>query len=277
MSSVRLVDDTGVTQITLDTDPILTTLDLGYPTVRESTVNSSGMDGEDDLTQYTGGRAIVAEVAFASDSALQQMDAVRGLMHPGRRYWLHVLRDGWAAERRIRVRGATLSMSGTIPWTGQLGWKAPGATFQAVTASSVTLNPAGQSTGGMAFPVTLPMSFQPGLVPGASVVSVGGTANAYPTIDIYGPCTGPLFRVVDTGATLSFPNLSIAQGDYLHIDTSARTITLNNDPAQSQYAQLDFGASTWPTLPYGNPQVVFSPQSASSGCVAVVSWRSQWL
>jgi hypothetical protein len=97
------------------------------------------------------------------------------------------------------------------------------------------------------------------------------------TVDIYGPCSGPLFRVVNTGATLSFSSLSLAAGDYLHIDTAARTITLNNDPSQSRYDALDMATSQWPSLPPGSPQVVFSPASSSAGCVAVVSWRSTWL
>lgn len=278
--SAQLVDDAGTVLLNMDRDMtglILNTIDLGYPTVREATSNLSGQDGELDVTQFTGGRAITAEVTLPVSGIGPLMDTVRGLMHPGRRMWLYVWRDDWGVSRRIRVRGASLSApSGSLPRKAQLGWKAPGPTFQDVTATSVTLNPANQPGGGMSFPVTLPMSFASGLVPGASLLTVNGNVNAAPTIDIYGPCSGPLFRVVDTGAQLSFSGLTIAAGDYLHIDVAARTITLDSDPNQPMYSTLDFATSSWPTLPPGNPQVVFSPASESPGCVAVVSWRSQW-
>lgn len=279
--SARLVDDSGATLFVLDSDTlpgsyVLTALDLGFPTAREATSPLSGQDGELDVTQYVGGRAITGEVALVTDDG--SIDTLRGLMHPGRRMWLHVQKDAWSQERRIRVRGAGVTAPmGPPPWTAQLSWKAPGATFQDVTATSVTLNPAAQPGGGIALPQAFPFAFQPGLVPGASNLTVNGTANASPTIDIYGPCSDPLFRVVSTGAQLSFTGLSIQAGSYLHIDTAARTITLNNDPAQSQYNRLDFGTSSWPVLPPGTPQVVFSPTSSSAGCVAVVSWSSQWL
>lgn len=275
------MDDSGNTLLTLDDSPdvglILTSVDLGYATVRESMTPLSGQDGELDLTQYTGGRAITAEVGFPVTATGPLIDTVRGLMHPGRRMWLQVQMDDWTAERRIKVRGASLTApTGPLPWTAQLGWKAASGTLEDVALSTTTLLPVGGASGGMTFPMTFPLAFQPGLVPGASVLSVSGTVGAPPTIDIYGPCSGPLFRVVDTGIEMSFPSLTINAGDFVHIDVAARTITVNNDPSQSRYSYLDFAASAWPLLPPGSPQVVFSPASSSAGCEAVVSWRSQW-
>lgn len=286
--SASLVDDSGNVLLSLDADGadgttaplVLTALDLGYPSVRENSAPLSGMSGELDVTQYMGGRAITAEIGFRTPSSSigSLQDTIRGLMHPGRRYWLYAQMDGWPAPRMIRVRGAAVTMpAGALPWTGQLGWKAALPTFQDVTASTQTLAPQASTGGGMSFPVTLPMSFAPGLVPGAAVITVSGNANVRPTIDVYGPCTGPLVRVVDTGAQMSFSGLSVAAGSYLHIDCQARTITLNNDPSQSVYNFLDFSTSQWLWLPPGSPQVVFSPASASSPCVAVFTWRSQWL
>jgi hypothetical protein len=279
--SARLVDDSGTTLLTMDRDLtglILNTIDLGTPTVRENTTPLSGQSGELDLTRYTGGRAITAEVTLPVSGVGPLMDTVRGLMHPGRRMWLYVHRDDWSADRRIRVRGATLTQaSGALPLKAQLGWKAPGPAFQDLAASSVSLSPSAQPGGGVTAPITAPVSLSPGLAPGASQLTVGGNMPALPTIDVYGPCSGPLIRVVDTGLQLSFSQLSINSGDYLHIDCAGRTITLNNDPAQSRYQQLDFSTSNWFALPNGSPQVVFSPTSSSTGCVAVVSWTNQWL
>lgn len=283
--SASLVDDSGNVLLTLDSDSmdgslVLTSLDLGYPSPREASTVLSGQDGENDVTTYTGGRAITAEVGFVtpSDTIGSLQDTVRGLMHPGRRYWLYVQQDGWSGQRMIRVRGASLAMpTGPLPWVGQLGWKAPGATFQDVTASSVTLSPQAQSSGGMTLPMSFPMSFQPGLVPGASILTVNGTAPAPPVVDMYGPCSDPLFRVVTTGQQVSLPGLSIAAGSFVRVDVAARTVLLNNDPAQSQLNRVDYSSSSWPLLPTGSPEVVFSPSSTGAGCQAVLSWRSQWL
>ena len=279
--TLRIVDDTGTEQLSMGPFAsytlLLNTLDLGYPAVREVSMSSSGMDGEDDVTTYTGSRAVVAEVTLPETGVGSVMDTIRGLMHPGRRYWLYVGRDDWSAERMVRVRAATLSMkSDRLPLTAQLGWKAPKPNLQSTTVSSVTLAPQYQSGGGFSGPFSGPFYGNPGLVPGSSVVTVGGTIDAYPVLDIYGPCDSPLFRVVDTGQQMSFPGLSIAAGDYLHVDVAARSITLNNDPAQPRYDRLDFVTASWPTLPPGSPEVVFSATGTGPSTAAVVSWRNQW-
>lgn len=282
-ATARLVDANGNQLLSLngngitDFSPMLRSIDLGYASPRDVVTPSAAMDGDDDLTTNTASRGITAEVMIPVEG-LAIADTIRALMHPGRRMWLYVQMPDWATERRVMVRGASLTLpQGPAPWMAQLGWKAPKPNLQDVTPTTVTLNPVGQAGGGMTLPAAFPVTFQPGLVPGAAVLTVLGTANAYPVFDIYGPCSGPLIRVVDTGAQLSFSGLSVNAGDYLHIDCAARTITLNNDPAQSQYNRLDFATSSWPTLPPGSPQVVFSPASSSGGCVANVTWASQWL
>ena len=284
-NTARLVDDAGGTILTLGDESLgttLRTLDLGFPTVREQMTPLSGQDGELDNTQLLGSRGITAEVAFQDTAtAGAALDTLRGLMHPGRRYWLRVLMDGWSAERMVRVRGASFAApTAALPWTGQLGWKAASPMWLDSALSQVTLNPSAQPGGGMSFPMSFPMSFQPGYVPGASILQVGGTVPALPVIDMYGPFSGALFRVVDTGLQLSFPTFTLAAGDYLHVDMQAKTITLNNDLSQSRLNRLDFSNSSgWPglALPPGSPQVVFSPQSSSGGCQAVLSWRNSWL
>ncbi len=281
MISARLVDDGGETLLSMGmgyADVALSQIDLGFPDARESSTPLSGQDGAWDTTSLVGGRGITAEVTVHEPGTVgASQDVLRALMHPRRRMWLYVSRDDWAADRRIRVRGASLATAnGRFPITAQLAWRAATPTLEDVTATSVTLNPVADSGGGLSLPTVFPLAFAPGLVPGATIVSVGGTADASPTVDVYGPCTDPLIRVVGSGE-LSFTGLTVRAGDYLHIDVADRSITLNNDAAQSQYHRLNFGASTWPTLPPGSAQVVFSPASAEAGCVAVVSWRSQWM
>ncbi len=282
---VRLVSDSGADLLSFDGDavrnfnPVLRELDLGYPAVRDVTEAIPGMDGEVDSTLYMGSRAITAEVLLGMSAEVVPLaDKIRALMQPGRRMWLHVRMDGWSDERRIRVRGASLALpTGPLPWSAQLGWVAPDPTFQELTQQSVTLSPQGSAVGGTTFPREFPFAFDPGLVPGAAVVDVGGTVSVPPVVDIYGPCTDPLVRVVNTGAQMILRG-DIAAGDFVRINTFDRTILRNNDPNYSVYGTLDFAASTWLTLPVGQDvQVVFSPQSSSVGCQAVLRWANRWL
>lgn len=280
---VRLVNDAGDDLLVFDGDavtnlnPVLRNFDPGYPAVRDVTTAVPGQDGETDTTLHMGSRAITAEVLLGMSGVVPVADRIRSLMHPGLRMWLHVRMDDWPDERRIRVRGASLALPmGPLPWAAQLGWVAPSPTFEEVTQQSVTLAPQGSALGGMTMPEEFPLTFDPGLVPGAALIDVGGSVPVPPVIDIFGPCTDPLVRVVDTGAQMILRG-DIAAGDFVRIDTAARTILRNNDPNYSVYGTLDFATSSWLTLPVGQVQVVFSPQSSSGNCQAVLRWASRWL
>jgi hypothetical protein len=88
-------------------------LDLGSPVVRAVTTNRPDTDGEDDRTQYLGGRVVtVALSAYAGAGA--QMDAVPGLfarfMAPAARPILHyVLNRPGTPERTLTVRAAAFA------------------------------------------------------------------------------------------------------------------------------------------------------------------------
>ncbi len=278
-NTLRVVRPDGleVLNLSIDGSYILRALDLGFPDVRDSAEAIPGMDGEVDTTAHVGARAITAEVSVSQVGAGPLIDKLAGVMHPGARYWLYVGRADWPGERRILARGASFSCPPSNLRTAQMGFRCPSGLLEDAAEQSVTLAPQGSAVGGTTFPREFPFAFDPGLVPGAAVVDVGGTVSVPPAIDIYGPCTDPLVRVVTTGAQMILRG-DIAAGDFVRINTAARTILRNNDPNYSVYGQLDFAASTWLTLPAGeNVQVVFSPASSSGGCQAVLRWASRWL
>jgi hypothetical protein len=278
-STLRLVDPaTGVELYSVgpDTWPMLNKLDLGWPVVRTTSTPISGAHGETDTTRYFGARAITAEVTLpqgvAADAAL---DVLGPLQDPGLRLWLYAQRPGWAGERRIMVRGGGLPCPPGTVRVAQASWVAPAGLFEDAAPSSVTLVPSASASGGFAFPMSFPLTLSAGLVPGASLVDVSGMPVA-PVIDIFGPCSDPLVRCVDTGEQVAFTGFSIADGDYLQVDMAARTALLNGDPAQSRYNRLDFTSSTWWKLPVGvGVRLVFSPTAPSGACQAVVTWHSQ--
>jgi hypothetical protein len=280
-TTMRLVDISGNTLYSADSfsSAKLTSLDLGYPTIRAVTVPISGAHGQTDTTQWFGDRAITAELTMPerpwTDSAV---DALAGLMDPSQRLWLYVQRPNWPSERRILIRPATFVCPPGLVRKAQAGWIAPAGLLEAAAAVQVSLQPQQAGTGGVAIPLAIPMVLSAGLAPGAALVNVDGNTNVPPTIDIYGPCSDPLVRCVTTGRQVSFAGFSIAAGDYLHVDMAARTVTLNGDPSQSRYNRRDLSTSSWWSLPAGTGvQVAFSATGPSAPCQAVVSWRPRFI
>ncbi len=257
-------------------DYTLNRLDLGFPEVRAVSDPLAGGDGEVDSTQYIGARAITAALTLSRPVG-PKIDLLRGLCHPGRRLWLHVARDDWDGERRILVRGNDVAAVPTNLTRAQVGWRAPAGLLEAVTADSVTLSPVGNASGGAAYPATYPRAFDPGLVPGAALLQVGGTVAAPPVIDIYGPCHDPLVRLVSTGEQVRLL-MPVAAGQFVRVDMAARTVLLNGDLNQSRYGRLDFVSSSWWALPVGSAvQVVFTPEGPRAGCQAVLVWHRKFL
>ncbi len=82
--------------------------------------------------------------------------------------------------------------------------------------------------------------------------------------------------MVNTGAQMTIRG-DIADGDFVRIDAAALTILRNNDPNFSVYDQQDFTTSSFPILPVGQVQVVFSPESSSGNCQARLYITNRWL
>jgi hypothetical protein len=281
-STMRLVDPTTSTEL-LSVGPftstVLNSLDLAYPDVRGSAQVRSGAHGTNDNTRYVGARSITAQMTLpqgvAADAAC---DLIAGLCNPGLRLYLYAQRPGWPAERRVMVRGAAFTCPPGTNRQGQAQFTAPLGLLQSVTATTVTLAPAGPSTTGRGVPRSVPSTYTGGLSAGAALVNVDGNVPAPPIVDIYGPCSNPLIRCVDTGAQLSFAGLTLAAGEYLHVDVENHRVWLNGDPTQNRYNALDFASSTWWTLPdTAGVQVLFSADAASGACQAVLSFYPRWL
>jgi hypothetical protein len=258
---------------------ILRSLDWAAPAPRESKTNRSGSHGSVDTTRWSGSRVITAVVAMPNqpdqDTAV---DNLSGLMNPELRLWLYVQRPLWPTERRILVRGNAFTCPPGVNREAQAIWEAPDALFEDSVESSQTLIPSGTGTGGMHYPMHYPMSYGSGVVTGAAFVDTAGNTAAPFVVDMYGPCSDPMFRCTDTGEQVKFTGLSIADGDFLRVDTGAQTALLNNLSDQSRMNKLDFVTSNpQMRLPAGvTSQVVFSPASPSGNCRALLTWRSRY-
>lgn len=280
-NTLRVVSPSGVEALNLAIDPdtfILTKLDPGFPTVRAVGGSLPEQDGESDTSAHVGARAVTADVVLAQVNTGPLIDQLSAVMHPGSRWWLYLGRTDWPAERRILARAATFTCPPGTLRIAQLGFHCAKGLLEDAAPWSQSLNPVGGATGGFTFPVVFPLTFDSGAVPGSTTVVTAGTAPSPVHWRLYGPFSDPIVRRVDTGEQLSFPGLSVAAGDYLAIDTDARTVLLNDDLSQSRYNRLDFASASWWRLPAsGSTPVVFSATGASAGAVGVLTVRNRYL
>lgn len=142
--------------------------------------------------------------------------------------------------------------------------------YSASESSGATSLPS--AGGGLTFPATAPLTF--------GAVSTGGTISAVNsgsfdtdiTLRIDGPVTNPRVESLTAGKTIAV-NITLATGEYLVIDTKARTVLLNG--TASRYSSLDT-SSRWFTLAPGTNEITFRASTPTVATLAAV-WRSAWL
>jgi hypothetical protein len=281
-NTLRIVTPAGVQLLSLGISAstfILTKLDLGVPADRGVSQPLPGMDGEVDTSAFVGARNIVAEVTISGVNTGLLIDQLAAVTHPGARNYAYVGRSDWpGGERRTLVRGVPSPFPPGTVRAAQLTFRAPSGLFEDATATTYRLTPSGSATGGMSFPVSFPMTFGSGQVAGASSVTTSGTAPTPVQWRLYGPFQNPVVSRRDTGEQLSFPGLTVAAGDYLSIDTDARTVLLNDNPANSLYGSLDFSTATWWRLPAsGTTPVLFTADASSAATNGVLTVRNRYL
>lgn len=129
--------------------------------------------------------------------------------------------------------------------------------------------------GGFTFPTTFPISTLPSEGTGSGQVSVTGSVRAYPVIRFQGPWTNPLLQTDDW--SLRWQG-SIANGDWVEIDTRPWKLTVMNSDGGSALEGLD--RRTWLEdlwfAPNSRPQISLGGTSASGSAAAIVSWRNTW-
>lgn len=279
---VRLVDGAREMVLAPREDIAMQSLDLGWPAPVAEAEQRTDDDGENDTTTYFGARVVALEM-YLLDTPLALLDELRTFSRPGSRPYLHVYEPEWGAERRLRlraedqraVRGGGLPLdAGALPVQTQ--WRAPEGVIEAVTEASTTLAVSGEPTG-LALPTITPVTLTATRTKAAATVSVAGTLPVHWTARLYGPCTTPRFTRTDSGETLAWPNLVLAAGEYLEVNSRARSVYLNGDRTKPRLRELDFQNARWWRLHPGANAVMFHPQSLGPGAAAQMTWRAAWL
>lgn len=267
------------------------TIDLGDAVTRVVASDATDADGTIDTTKYVGARNVTLSLVLYPDANLFALrNQLRAFTHPRLRPYMYVQVAPEAPEQRIQLRRSQYNdVIGDGPRAATqrdleaavitVQWVAPLGIVESSIANAVNVFAvAAGATVGRAYSLTFNRVYPASPVLGSASLVNAGNSDAYPVIRIYGPVTEPVLDNNTQGKSLAFVGLTLVAGEYLEVDTRAKTILLNGDSASSRYDKLSFPASQWWTLSPGTNLVRFHPATFTDGVtVAVVTWRDAYL
>jgi hypothetical protein len=267
---------------------IASTVDLGYPTVREVMTNLPGQDGEFDETAYFGTRVvtITGNIGPCTDGSRSQgLATLAPFLAPKARPKLIFALDTDVFDRALSMRPANftgpVATGNTVNFSAS--WKCPDPIAYGLVTNQVSILPSIGGDLGRTYPLVFPRHYPHSYGYMPSVFDTNGDYPAFPLLRIYGPCTDPGVTWLDpvTQALLPtkvlFSGLTINLGDYIEVDTKAQTVLLNGDPNANRYSFLDFANTAWGPLQPGDNLLRFVSSSASSPSLVKVLWQDAFL
>lgn len=260
-------------------------LDLGAATTREVVDDAPDADGTDDTTQLVGARTITLNmivVPLADGSLWSLRQTLLAFTSPRLRPVMLLQQAADAPVQRIVLRRSQYSdpigggpADGTADITVQ--WIAPFGIIESADLHEQSVFASGGTTSGVSFDWSFDLSFGSEDPVGEATVVNAGTADAYPLLRVYGPCTDPSVTNVTQGKTLAFSGLTVGDGEFLEIDTRANTLFYEGVATDSRYDALNFPTSDWWTLSPGANEVVFEAASYSPPSQCQFVFRDAWL
>lgn len=210
-------------------------------------------DGTWSGEQYVGGRSVAASgwvsapTAALLEDAISRLNAACSLDDVP----MHVIeQSGRARNARVHRSGEVIVQTSDLEalWSIQVYADDPRKLHDAVSATTALP----QSSGGLTFPVTFPLSFDATTNHGQVTLSNPGNEVGPVTIRIDGPCAGPVIRHENSGRTLVFASsLVLGSGEFLLIDMDARTVLANGQSNRRGYVYsagwsfFEPGDNTW--------------------------------
>ncbi|MER6531151.1 hypothetical protein [Streptomyces sp. NPDC001508] len=274
LGALRLgaVDDTGVAWI-------FQTLDgWDSPDIRSEFSEREGDHGAWASPVYLGARpltlagTIVAPSRDLLDQAMERLQAAAGLGDTVLTVWESrpkqavVRRSGKLLIQYVTDTTATYSVMVTA---------ADPRRYSTTLQTGSTLLPS--TSGGLAPPLTPPLTSTAETVQGQITAFNEGTFETKPVLIVDGPVVAPQILVQMPDASVVFLNYSetLGEGEQLVIDTDAHSVILNGNASRRRFLTLPTG---WPTIPAG-AVVTFQFRSSSMNSTAqlTIRWRSAWL
>jgi hypothetical protein len=132
------------------------------------------------------------------------------------------------------------------------------------------------TTGGLAFPVTFPLTFSASTVSGRISAQNLGNFETRPVLTIAGPVAAPIVSGLYEDGTVRqlIYSQTLQSGEQLVIDTDARTVMLGG-VSRRRFLSVPQG---WPTIPAAST-VAYQFQSSTYNATATLTatWRSAWM
>jgi hypothetical protein len=282
-TSVRLVDGTREMVLLPREGLRLQGHDVPMPAVREVTEERTDDDGEDDTTELHGATSCSREL-FATQTPAAFEEELGRFLHPRSRPYLVAADDEWSQERRLRLR---ISQFGgprgvDLPRTTrriQAQWKVPDGIWESADLVEETVNAdIVTESVGFTLPVTLPVTLAATTGTGTSQISnVGGTPVHHVT-RLYGPCAGPRLVNETLDEEITFTDsLVLGSGEYVEIDTRARSAYLDSNTSLSRLSDVDYTVSSWWQIEPGDQLIRYAPSAVMGAAAAVITYRPAWL
>lgn len=270
-------------------------LDLGWPEVRDVVNNRPDAQGVDDRTTLFGGRVVSANItALAGAGAI--IDAVASsfaaYMVPANRPYLHYVLERVDNPERVlgplRASGYGWPIAGADQRDIQLQWVAADP-FAYGTTEHVAEARAGDAVPpGRTYPLTFDRTYpESGGSASAGIITTVGDVPAQPFLRIFGPITEPQVTIEVTlaagGSTVQRvwfkPTFRIAAGEYVDLDTVARTAYVMGNPLRPALRYLEWTNVQWPVVPPapGSGRLSLGGFSTGDSTLVHATWRDGYI
>lgn len=285
-TAVLSASDLTDLDLSCDEGLVLVDLQIGFPAERPVVRSRALDDGVIDQTTFLGPRAVTATLRLDQNILPTQslIDRLMPFLSPRRRTTLTWSLPGSASDlRSLELRGVDAPLVIRQPkyTTIVCSWVSTGSFIldPDETCDSVSpLDPPEEV--GRYYDLTFDRVYVPALPVGALAAVNTGNAPTHCTITLTASMINPTVTV--NGVDITFTEnggLTLVTGQTLVIDTQARTILLNNDPAQSRYDRVNFEDWSWDDLLLqpGANVVRLQGTGFSVTTLMTVCWRSAWI
>lgn len=253
------LDDPVLGQLDLDCGDgyVVSSFTIGWPAERPVVRSRALTDGVIDTTTYVGNRAVTVALRLdntgcGGHATQDLLDAVTPYLSPRRRP-----RVVWSVDktpssplhvRSLEVRGVDAPFTVDAPKALTLvcQWVATESFSRALDETCAVANITGAGELGRPYDLTFDRAYPFSPPFGVTQFTPNGNAPMTWTGTVTSEVTDP--ELLINGTLITFTGLTLAAGQTLDIDTGARTMLRNNDPADSVYALSNFQDWAWDDL-----------------------------
>jgi hypothetical protein len=247
----------GTLDLTCEDGFVVTEFSIGYPTVREVSINKALADGTIDTTTYVGARAVTIALRLdntgcdpykTQDLIDRVMPYVSPRIRPTLVYTIDQNDTDPTHVRSLVLRGADAPFTVNAPKALTLvcQWVAAEPFTSALDDSCVVAPLTEFVEFGRFYDLSFDRDYPPSPPVGITLFTPNGNAPMDWTGTITSTVTDPVLTI--NNVDIIFTGLTLITGQTINIDTANRTILRNNDPNDSIYGLSNFTDWTWDSI-----------------------------